>query len=221
MAENEPSADPPSADAPASLAKLAHEMNNSIAFVVTNLNLLAEEIERIPLDDAKRRRLLRMVDDATDGTGRVSEQVRKLNLLSWGDDPRDASDDTWDNDATRRRVLVIDDEPYILTSVQRALPAYDVTLAQSGEEAIAALTRDPTFDIIVCDLVMAPLTGADVYAWLDKHHPALVPRTVFMTAGAFTPASRAFLAKIRNPVLHKPFDTKTLRWILAQTARQS
>ena len=204
----------------APIGRIAHEMNNSVAFVVTNLNLLCEEIERLSLDEQQRKRMLRMVDDATDGAGRVSESIRRLQVLSWGEDTRHHSDDTWDREGTRRRVLVIDDEPYILTSVQRALQNYDVVTAESGEQAVAILERDAAFDILLCDLVMGAMSGPEVYAWLGAHRPELLQRSIFMTAGAFTPASRSFLAGIRNPVLHKPFDTKTLRWILAQTARQ-
>ena len=72
---------------------------------------------------------------------------------------------------------------------------------------------------MLCDLVMGDVSGMDVYAYIEEHRSELLKRMIFMTAGAFTPATRDFLARIHNPVLHKPFDTKTLRWILAQTGR--
>lgn len=216
---------PPPADAtdPETVAvgRMAHEMNNAVAYVITNLNLLVEEMERVPMPAPQRKRVLRLADEATEGAGRVSELIRRLKVLSWGrdDDQRDASDDTWDHATNRRRVLVVDDEPFILVSVRRALSSYDVVVAESGEEAIALLEGDQTFDIVLCDLVMGSVSGIDVYRWMGENHPDLQLRTVFMTAGAFTAAARTFLSNVRNPVLHKPFDTKTLRWILAQTAR--
>jgi CheY-like chemotaxis protein len=207
---------------PVVVGRMAHEMNNAIAYVITNLNLLAEEMERLELEPVKRKRLLRLADEATEGAGRVTELIRRLKVLSWGEgrDSHDSSDDTWDSVNARRRVLVIDDEPYILASVSRALSHYDVVTAESGDEALRILASDHGFDILLCDLVMGTTSGIDVFRWLGEHHPDLQARTVFMTAGAFTAVSRKFLSDVRNPVLHKPFDTKTLRWILAQTARQ-
>jgi CheY-like chemotaxis protein len=217
-----PSTEPAPADG-AAVGRMAHEMNNAVAYVITNLNLLVEEVERLEIPAPRRKRLLRLVDESTEGAGRVSELIRRLKVLSWGEERSRADldeDDTWDRSTQQRRVLVVDDEPYILVSVRRALNHYDVEVAESGEEALRILEHDQAFDIILCDLVMGKLSGIDVYNWMGEHHPRLQRRTVFMTAGAFTAASRSFLANVRNPVLHKPFDTKTLRWILAQTARQ-
>ena len=56
----------------------------------------------------------------------------------------------------------------------------------------------------------------DVFAWIEENRPELQNRVVFITAGAYTPEVRAFLARVPNTVLHKPFDTKTLRWTVAQ-----
>jgi len=207
----------------ATVGRMAHEMNNAVAYVITNLNLLVEEVERLEIPAARRKRLLRLADESAEGAGRVSELIRRLKVLSWGDEDRgdDASeDDTWDQVTSKRRVLVVDDEPYILVSVRRALTHYDVETAESGEEALELLTKDQAFDIILCDLAMGNMSGIDLYRWMGENHPRLQRRTVFMTAGAFTASTRSFLADVRNPVLHKPFDTKTLRWILAQTARQ-
>jgi len=218
-----PAASPPAAQANDSVGRMAHEMNNAVAYVITNLNLLVEEIERLEIPAPRRKRLLRLADESTEGASRVSELIRRLKVLSWGEEqeePPSSEDDTWDRSDERRRVLVIDDEPYILVSVRRALTSYDVEVAECGEEALRILEHDQRFDIILCDLVMGTMSGIDVYRWMGAHHPELQRRTVFMTAGAFTAASRAFLADVRNPVLHKPFDTKTLRWLLAQTARQ-
>jgi len=207
----------------AAVGRMAHEMNNAVAYVITNLNLLVEEIERLEIPAPRRKRMLRLADESTEGAGRVSDLIRRLKVLSWGEERGGAdvdADDTWDRSTQPRRVLVVDDEPYILVSVRRALSSYDVEVAESGEEALRILEHDQAFDIVLCDLVMGNLSGIDVYAWMGEHHPRLQRRTVFMTAGAFTSASRSFLANVRNPVLHKPFDTKTLRWILGQTARQ-
>ena len=119
------------------------------------------------------------------------------------------------------RILVVDDEPYILAAIQRALPAYEVCTASGGSEAIAWLGAGESCDIVVCDMVMDDGTGIDVYRWLEGHRPELAKRAVFMSAGAFTSDVREFLRRVQHPVLRKPFDPKTLRWTLAQVARRT
>jgi len=204
----------------AETGRLAHEMNNAVAYVITNLNILTEEIEQLELPPSRRKRLLRLLDEASEGGERVSELVRRMKVLSWGEGYGEVGeDDTWDEVGGPKRVLVVDDEPYILASVHRALKRYHVVVADSGERAIELMKGGERFDIVLCDLVMGKVSGMDVYAWIQDQRPELVKRVIFMTAGAFTPAARDFLATVHNPVLHKPFDTKTLRWILAQTSR--
>ena len=109
---------PAPAEAPsAEFGRLAHEMNNAVAYVVTNLNLLTEEIEQVTDDPTTQQRLLRFLDDANSGAAKVSDLVRRMKVLSWGDGFEESvEDDTWD-EAGPKRVLVIDDEPNILVSV--------------------------------------------------------------------------------------------------------
>lgn len=39
----------------------------------------------------------------------------------------------------------------------------------------------------------------------------MLERMVFMTGGAFTPQAKAFLARVANERVEKPFDSKKLR----------
>jgi CheY-like chemotaxis protein len=45
---------------------------------------------------------------------------------------------------------------------------YQTALAKSGEEAIAMLTSDPTYDFVLCDVVMPGMDGHDVLLWVRK-----------------------------------------------------
>lgn len=206
--------------------RLAHRMNNAVAYALTNLNLVAEELEELEELQATERtiRLTQLVTDATEGVTRLGELIREMRLLSWGDrapERDESSDDTWDEERRPRRLLVIDDEPYILASIRRALKHYDVTVAEGGDAALALLRVDVSFDLVLCDLVMNNTSGMDVHRWIQANHPALAERLIYMTAGAFTEPVRDFLSHIHNPVLHKPFDTKTLRWIIAQALKRA
>jgi two-component system response regulator MprA len=61
------------------------------------------------------------------------------------------------------RILVVDDEPALRSSLERALglDAYDVELAQDGNEALDRLARAPV-DAVVLDVAMPRLDGLEV-----------------------------------------------------------
>ena len=107
---------------------------------------------------------------------------------------------------TRQRVLLIDDEPMVSRVLAQLLGRrYDVETAAGLETAMAALSGNRVFDIVLCDMMMLDGTGVDVHAWISANRPELTRRMIFMTGGTFTPKARAFLANIDSPSLTKPF----------------
>jgi CheY-like chemotaxis protein len=122
----------------------------------------------------------------------------------------------------RGRILVIDDEPWILSAVRRNLSReHDVTTTTSALDALKRIGCGESFDIILCDLVMPYVTGMDLYAELVRLHPEHAHRVIFLTGGAFTPRARAFLDEIPNFRLEKPFDQGELRALVNDRVRQS
>lgn len=113
----------------------------------------------------------------------------------------------------RGRVLVVDDEPLLASSIRRALREHDVTVVESGRRAIQALSSGETlpFDLVLCDLMMPELTGMDVYEWLKAAHPGGEERMVFMTGGTFTVRAEEFLRRVPNPRFEKPFELEKIR----------
>jgi CheY-like chemotaxis protein len=121
---------------------------------------------------------------------------------------------------TRRRVLLVDDEPMILTTLAALLSAdYDVVTAGSGGAARDLLQHDRRFDAVLCDLMMAEVTGMDLHRGLAALDPGLAGRMVFMTGGAFTDAAERFLTAVPNPRVVKPFELPELLAILGRVAR--
>lgn len=118
--------------------------------------------------------------------------------------------------ASRRgRVLVIDDEPMMLSAIQRLLSGdHDVQAVGSAAEALAILRSGRTFDVVLCDVMMPHMTGVDFYEELTTLSPDLARRVVFLTGGAFTTRAREFLEKSPNPTLAKPFNVTELRAIV-------
>jgi CheY-like chemotaxis protein len=120
---------------------------------------------------------------------------------------------------TPYRILVVDDEPLIARAIKRALAPYVVQIANDGEEALAALARN-TFDAILCDLMMPRVSGADLYAHIEKNYPHLLNRIVFMTGGAFSDWSQRFLESVSCPVMEKPFRPLQLRECIESVAKK-
>ena len=105
-------------------------------------------------------------------------------------------------------VLVIDDEESIRRLVAKFLvrQGADVTEARDGAEAIAIL-GEQRFDAIITDLMMPRVDGFGVLAYLSEHDPAMLKRTVVITA-----FPRTAQTKIEHPctILSKPFDLESV-----------
>jgi signal transduction histidine kinase len=124
---------------------------------------------------------------------------------------------TSDAAARRGRVLVIDDEPAIVEMVGRILRAENDTVGAVGARAaLELLHADTRFDVILCDLMMPDMSGAEFYDALHQRVPHLSERIIFLSGGAFTVAARLFLNRIDNPRVQKPFDPKALRAMIRE-----
>src|SRR5579871_4520388 len=106
------------------------------------------------------------------------------------------------------RVLVVDDEPNILTSVRTLLVAsgYDVATAMSGRAALDAVERDRP-DVIVLDLGLPDLNGVDVCRLVREERA--VPIVVLSARGAEADKVRALDAGADDYVT-KPFGAGEL-----------
>lgn len=112
---------------------------------------------------------------------------------------------------TRARVLVVDDEQLIVRSVTRTLMGHDVVAVTCGQDAIALLNAGELFDVVLCDLMMPDMDGTQVYDAVKRSHPHMIDRFVFMTGGAYSDESRAFMADHVSRQLEKPFSAETIR----------
>jgi two-component system cell cycle sensor histidine kinase/response regulator CckA len=119
----------------------------------------------------------------------------------------------------RARILVIDDERFVARALSRALRDHDVTVVESGREALLRLD-DETYDLVFCDLIMPELSGMDLFAEVQRAHPAYAERFVFMTGGAYTREAQQFLADLKNRWIEKPFAARQLKTIVSDELRR-
>lgn len=123
----------------------------------------------------------------------------------------------------RRRVLVVDDEPALAAMIARMIEDdFEVEIASDAQTAMSsivasvmAIARPP--DVILCDLMMPHVSGAELFRSACKAVPGIERRFVFMTGGAFTPWVADFLGSCHRPCLEKPFAYDSLRAIVSAT----
>jgi PAS domain S-box-containing protein len=134
---------------------------------------------------------------------------------------RKPADKTGANTASRRgRVLVVDDETAITQVVTRILSAqHDVVVVDRAEKALALFAAGERFDVVLCDLMMPQATGMDLYAHLLELDRDQAAQVVFMTGGAFTSDARAFLDRVPNQRIEKPFEIQGLRALVNRFVR--
>lgn len=113
------------------------------------------------------------------------------------------------------RVLVIDDEPTIRTALIRLLSDHhEVTCVGGAAEALQVLATEAQFDVILCDLTMAGMSGVELHAAVVAAHPDQGARMVFMTGGLVTVVPPEGVARTGRPVIDKPFDVARLRHLI-------
>jgi two-component system cell cycle sensor histidine kinase/response regulator CckA len=109
----------------------------------------------------------------------------------------------------RYRVLIIDDEPQLARLFHTSLSAgYDVQVFTTGRAALAHLLESAPYDLVLCDLMMAEVSGMKVFEELRRLRPGSESQLVFMTGGVFDPKVAEFLASIPNECVDKPFDVR-------------
>ena len=106
-------------------------------------------------------------------------------------------------------VLLVDDDPLILEGLLRLLEGrgYDIVTAQGGREALVAIGRQQ-FDIILLDLAMPDVDGADVLAFLNERE---VDTPVIVVSGnASIDAAIEALRGGATDFVRKPYEPEEL-----------
>jgi CheY-like chemotaxis protein len=116
-------------------------------------------------------------------------------------------------------ILVIDDEPAVLSCIQAALErsGYKVVCGESGV-ATLPLLESREFRGVICDLRMpGGMDGDDVYAWISQHRPELVNRFVLQTGDIASQDAADRLRRIGAPCIEKPFRIQEFLAVIEKT----
>ena len=111
---------------------------------------------------------------------------------------------------SRARVLVVDDDVIVATSLRRLLSRdYDVVVEHSAAPALQRFVAGEQFAAIVCDVQMPGMSGIELVQALQSRSPHHVPRFIFVTGG--DPAAARAASYLGTIYFEKPFDVGELR----------
>lgn len=127
-----------------------------------------------------------------------------------------------------RRILVIDDEPFVREALTRVLASSEVAVigAPNADAGLAAL-RDSPFDVVIIDVILPGMDGVAAIKIMRRDYPEI--RIIAISGGgnfglgAYMPeaiSTNAYLAACKaagaNGILAKPFETADLRSMIQQ-----
>lgn len=121
------------------------------------------------------------------------------------------------------RILVVDDEAHIRTTVKMALTkaGYDVVEAEDGEKGIQVIKSDDNplmVDMILCDMQMPKIDGAGAIAHFLKQFPS-VPIVVMTGHPDIQTATKLMKQGIKD-YLVKPIEKEKLLAVVEDAVKQ-
>jgi PAS domain S-box-containing protein len=217
---------------------LSHEINNPLAVILNQIEILEREIETLAGEadtsvecerlDAMRREVARI----SSILGRLGEMVetehyetvdyvgpaRMIDLRSQRQKLA-AVDDRLDG----VRILIVDDDLGICSTLEEILTAAGcrVETASDGAEAVC-LIESSEFDVVLTDVVMPNMDGYELYQVIRERFPTLP--VLLMTAFHYDKdhiIKRSRLEGLEGVIFKKPVDPERLREVICETVKKT
>jgi CheY-like chemotaxis protein len=116
-------------------------------------------------------------------------------------------------------VLLIEDEPAVMSFVQAALErsGYPVVCCESGADALSLLEKGAFLGIVSDMRTPGGVDGAQVHAWIARHRPDLASKLVFITGDIANEETVATLRATGAPCVEKPFRVQQFIDVVSKT----
>jgi PAS domain S-box-containing protein len=207
---------------------LSHEINNPLAIITNEAELIARALERLPSAESDRAR--ERIAIVRQEVGRIEANLRRLSEMAGKEqyastpylgDARmidlQASSGGVHPVLANRRVLVVDDDGGVRESLAEILRADGCLVVTSvdGEDAVRRLEATP-FDLVLSDVVMPGMDGYDLFMTVRQRWPET--KVILMTAFYYDRdhiIKRSRVAGLQGVLFKKPIDPDRLRETLA------
>jgi PAS domain S-box-containing protein len=214
---------------------LSHEINNPLAVILNQVDLLEREIEELAgdrdssVESERLYALRREVSRISEILARLGEMVetehyetidyvgptrmldlRRRRRAATEPDPR----------LRELRVLVVDDDLGICRSMKEILEAEgcEVETARDGREALRRI-QATRFEVVLTDVVMPNMDGYQLYTAIQEQHPGLP--VLMMTAFHYDKdhiIKRSRLQGLEGVIFKKPVDPERLLQVIGDVA---
>lgn len=108
--------------------------------------------------------------------------------------------------ASRKRILIVEDEPAICQVCLRTLTGegFDVDVAANGAVAQDMLGKKE-YDLCLVDIRTPIMNGRELYQHIKEEHPELANKVIFTTGDVLDDRLELLLREANRPYLPKPF----------------
>lgn len=115
------------------------------------------------------------------------------------------------------RVLIVDDEPALRRTLERALRSHKYEVVSVGDPHSAyQMLGESTFHVVLLDLRLPQMPGDTLLLAIVRRWPRLLGRVILMSGDPWSQEPHWPAELVGCPVLHKPFSLDTLVQTVAQ-----
>jgi len=211
---------------------LSHEINNPLAVILNQTELLEKDVERLA-GDADCSVETERIDAMRREIGRIAEILERLSQMVQTDvyetveyvgparmiDLRKKYEAGDGQHLAGLRILVVDDDMGIQRTLKEILEA-DGCAVETAGDGVVALERINAghLDLVLTDVVMPRMDGYELYQAIRRDHPQLA--VLMMTAFHYDRdhvIKRSRLEGLEGVIFKKPVDPKRLREVIKDT----
>lgn len=130
--------------------------------------------------------------------------------------PQDRHETTYHS----RRILIVDDDPAVANALSDviSLERHQVRSVNSANDALSMLEAN-NFDVILSDIYMPGLDGAEFLNRLNDKHPLMAQKIAFITGNDLAENTISFLESCGRPYLSKPFMPQDILSLIEKLGR--